>query len=94
MLLLVEAYQTAEHELSDVDIKRVFAQTNPMPPRLMELEKNSNGWGNTISGMFSGELPDVVSPASLQGPTTPIRIFRQGKGTRTPFDLAIFQGLW
>ncbi|KAF9647320.1 hypothetical protein BDM02DRAFT_2709294 [Thelephora ganbajun] len=76
--------------VSDVDVKRALAQNSPMPPRLKELERTSNGWGSSLSGMFAGELSGlVVPPLSLQDPTTPIKRLSssKGKAPAVPLDL-------
>ena len=66
--------------VSDVDVKRTLAQNSPMPPRLKELERTSNGWGSSLSGMFAREFPETISPLSLQDPITPIKRLSSSKG--------------
>ena len=66
--------------VGDVDIKRTLAQNNPMPPRLKELERTSNGWGSSLSGMFAREFSETVSPLSSQDPVTPIKRLSSSKG--------------
>ena len=75
--------------VSDVDVKRALAQNSPMPPRLKELERTSNGWGSSLSGMFAGELSDLVPRQSLQDPVTPIKRISnwKGKAPALPIDL-------
>ena len=66
--------------VSDVDIKRAFAQNSPMPPRLKELERTSNGWGSSLSGMFAGEFSESISSLASQDPVTPIKRLSNSKG--------------
>lgn len=76
--------------VSDVDVKRALAQNSPMPPRLKELERTSNGWGSSLSGMFAAEFSETVSSSS-QDPVTPIKRLSGPKG-KSPVLLSHMKG--
>ena len=66
--------------VSDVDVKRNLAQNSPMPPQLQELERTSNGWGSSLSGMFAREFSETVPPIVPQDPVTPVKRLSSSKG--------------